>query len=299
MDLRLAIKDFLLEITVRKYTKKTVTSYRLNLKTFEAFCKEIAGVSEIEEVTPAVVRSYVKYNVERGRKGTYINSLLKTLKSFLQYCYDEGLGGFNTRKNFNFWVKEEKTIIVPFTREQVLHMLRQCHGNGYVPIRDRAILTVLFETGIRCWELCCIQPQDIHEDYIIINGKGHKQRVAPITPLLRKELLRYEIKRDDYFALKTIDDYYFLSFHGRQLTNSAVEHIIKRYSEGMEGVRASPHTCRHTFAQQQLKMGTDVYTISRLLGHESLKITQVYLRSLSDQELIETTKNNSVLMNLK
>lgn len=166
MEISIAIKDFLLEIAVRKYTKKTISSYRLNLKTFDVYCKELAGVLDIEEVTPAVVRSYVKYNVERGRKGTYINSLLKTLKSFLQYCYDEGLGGFNTRKNYNYWVKEEKTIIVPFTREQVLQMLKQCQGNGYVVVRDRAILTVLFETGIRCWELCCIQPDDVHEDYI-------------------------------------------------------------------------------------------------------------------------------------
>ena len=111
-------------------------------------------------------------------------------------------------------------------------------------------------------------------------------------------MLKYERVRDEYFALKSTDHSYFLSFHGRQLTNSAVEHIIKRHGSGIEGVRVSPHTCRHFFAQQQVKMGTDLYTISRLLGHENIQITQTYLNSLRDDEVIAIAKQKSVLMNL-
>ena len=79
----------------------------------------------------------------------------------------------------------------------------------------------MFETGIRCWELCCIQKQDIHEDFIIINGKNHKQRVVPITRILRKALMKYDVAAENYFALKNTDDYYFLSNHGKQLTNTS------------------------------------------------------------------------------
>ena len=157
---------------------------------------------------------------------------------------------------------------------------------------------MLFETGIRCWELCCIQKQDIHDDFIIINGKNHKQRVVPITPILRKALLNYDGCIVNYFALKNIDNYYFLSVHGRQLTNSAVEHIIKRHGEGISGVRVSPHTCRHFYAQQQIKMGTDLYTLSRLLGHENVQITQTYLNSLRDTDVIQIAKQKSVLMSM-
>ena len=92
--------------------------------------------------------------------------------------------------------------------------------------------------------------------------------------------------------------YYFLSFHGRQLTNSAVEYIIKRYGQNIEGVRVSPHTCRYFFAQQQVKMGTDLYTISRLLGHENIQITQTYLNSLRDNDVIQIAKQKSVLLNM-
>ena len=109
--------------------------------------------------------------------------------------------------------------------------------------------------------------------------------------------MKYDVVKENYFPFKK-NEYYFVSFHGNQLTNSAVEHIIKRHGEGIEGVRVSPHTARHFFAQQQLRMGTDIYTISRLLGHESIAITQTYLDSLRDEDVIAQAKNRSVLGNL-
>ena len=254
-------------------------------------------MTEIEDVSLAVVRQFSRFMSERGRKGRYINGLLKVAKAFIQYCYEEGYGGFNTRKNFK-WCKQDKAVILAFSVADVRQMLRSCKGCDFMQIRDAAILAMLFETGIRCWELCCIQKQDIHDDFIIINGKNHKQRVVPVMPVLRKAMLRYEQCAAQYFTLKSTEDYYFLSFHGRQLTNSAVEHIIKRHGEGIEGVRVSPHTCRHFYAQQQIKMGTDLYTLSRLLGHENVQITQTYLNSLRDADVIQIAKQKSVLMSM-
>lgn len=89
-----------------------------------------------------------------------------------------------------------------------------------------------------------------------------------------------------------------MSNHGRQLANSAIEHVIKRHGEGIKDVRVSPHICRHFFAQQQIKMGTDLYTITRLLGHESIQITQTYLNSLRDEEVIKIAKQKSVLRSI-
>ena len=298
MRISAAIRDYLIEIEVRKYTPKTIRGYRTNLGLFLRFCEGIAGINTLEDLTPAIVRQFTKYMVDRGRKGTYINGLLKSIKSFVQYCYDEDMGGFSTKRNFK-WCKEEKPVIMAFKPEHVRAMLNDCGGSDFMAVRDKAVLTMLFETGIRCWELCCMKPEDIHDDFIVIvNGKGDKQRVVPITAILHKAMLKYERVRDEYFALKSTDHSYFLSFHGRQLTNSAVEHIIKRHGSGIEGVRVSPHTCRHFFAQQQVKMGTDLYTISRLLGHENIQITQTYLNSLRDDEVIAIAKQKSVLMNL-
>ena len=292
-----AAKEYLIEIEVRKYTPKTIRSYRNNLNLFLRFCEEQANVQEIEDVTLAVIRQFTLYLVANGKKGSYINGLLKVAKSFIQYCYDQGYGGFNTRKNFK-WCKQDKAVIMAFKPSDVRSMLQSCKGYDFISVRDAAILTALFETGIRCWELCCIKTGDVHDDFIIINGKNHKQRVVPVTPILKKAMIKYEAVKERYFTLKNTDDFYFLSFHGRQLTNSAVEHIIKRHGEGIEGIRVSPHTCRHFYAQQQIKMGTDLYTISRLLGHENIQITQTYLNSLRDDEIINIAKQRSVLLSM-
>lgn len=298
MKIRQALEEYLLEIEVRKYTPKTIRSYRNNLNLFVRYLDEAAAVVDTEDLTLVSVRKFSAYMVARGKKGCYVNGLLKTAKSFIQYCYDEGYGCFNTKKNFK-WCKEDKAVIVAFKPAHVRQMMISCNGNDFLSVRDKAVLTTLFETGIRCWELCCIKPDDIHDDYIVItSGKHHKQRVVPITPLLKKALMRYETVKVSYFTLKPTEGYYFLSNHGRQLTNSAVEHIVKRHGEGIEGIRVSPHTCRHFFAQQQVKMGTDLYTISRLLGHENIGITQTYLNSLRDSDIIKIAKQKSVLMNL-
>ena len=297
MLIETAVKEYLVEIEVRKFTRKTITSYRNNLNVFVRYCLEVAGIETMDELTLAVVRKFTLFMSEKGKKVSYINSLLKVAKAFIQYCYDEGYGGFNTKKNFK-WCKQDKAVIMAFTPADVRTMLQSCKGSSFLQLRDNAVLTMFFETGIRCWELCCVKPSDIHDDFIIINGKNHKQRVVPITAMLRKAMLKYEFSKENYFTLKNTDDYYFLSFHGRQLTNSAVEHIVKRHGEGISGIRVSPHTCRHFYAQQQVKMGTDLYTISRLLGHENIQITQTYLNSLRDGDIIKISKQRSVLLNM-
>lgn len=91
MRLSAAIRDYLIEIEVRKYTPKTIKGYRTDLGLFLRFCEEIAEIDTLEGVTPAIVRQFTKYMVDKGRKGTYINGLLKSIKSFIQYCYDEDI----------------------------------------------------------------------------------------------------------------------------------------------------------------------------------------------------------------
>ena len=296
MEIQQGIKEFLIEIEVRKYTPRTIRGYRNNLNLFLRFCTE-HEIAAIENVTLATVKQFTRAMTASKKKGTYINGILKGVKSFLQYCYEEGYGAFNTKCCFP-WCKEERAVITAFTPQQVKTMFQNCRGSDFKAIRDRTILTMLIDTGIRCLELCSIRPSDIHEDYIIIQGKNHKQRVVPITPILRKNMVKYEAVKEKYFRYKNTDDTYFLSFHGRALTVSAVEVLMKKYGSGIEGIRVSPHTCRHFFAQQQIKMGTDLYTISRLLGHENIQITQTYLNSLRDRDVIEIAKSKSVLMSL-
>ncbi|NLK23482.1 MAG: site-specific integrase [Clostridiales bacterium] len=97
-------------------------------------------------------------------------------------------------------------------------------------------------------------------------------------------------------------DNYFLSSRNKPLTTEAVERIVKLAGEGVKvrkEIRCSPHTCRHYFAQAQLRNGLDVYSLSRLLGHENINITKRYLQGLKDEEVLELGVKSSPLMNLK
>lgn len=298
MKIEAAIKDWLVECEIRKYTPKTIRGYRINLGIFQRYCAEELELAEMDDINMSVIKQYTQALIRKGHKGTYINGLLKTSKSFIQYIWDEYSEGFNTRGKPFRWVKEEKPVIKAFKPRDVKRILDNCRGADYLSIRDAAIITTLIETGVRCWELCCIQPKDVFEDHIVIQGKNHKRRIVPITPHLKKALLRYDRAKEGYFAFKNMEEYYFLSQTGRQLTNSGMEHMIKRRGKGVEGYRMSPHTFRHTFAQLSLKQGRDLYSLSRQLGHENLQITSIYLRSLQDEDIIQIAKENSVLMNM-
>lgn len=300
MKIKAAISDWLVECEIRKYTPKTLKGYRTNLNIFCRFCEEEMDIDDMEDMSMAVIKKFTQTMIRKGHKGTYVNGLLKSVKSFIQYIFDEYGEGFNTKNKSFTWVKEEKPNILAFKPKHVRLILENCKGPRYLDIRDNAIITTLIETGIRCYELICIQPKDVFDDYIIIHGKNHKRRIVAITPVLKKALMRYDRVRESYFAYKNIDEYYFLSYSGKMLTNSGMEHMIKRRGKGidLEGRRLSPHTFRHTFAQMSLKQGRDLYSLSRQLGHENLQITSIYLRSLEDEDMIKIAKQNSVLMNM-
>ena len=101
MKIKTALREYLVEIEVRKYTPKTVRSYRNNLNLFLRFCEEEEGIENVEDVALSTVRRFSMFFSSKGKKGSYINGLLKTAKSFIQYCHDEGYGCFNKKRISN------------------------------------------------------------------------------------------------------------------------------------------------------------------------------------------------------
>ena len=138
MKIKHALQEYLLEIEVRKYTQKTIRSYRNNLNLFVRYLEEEVEVFETEDLSLANVRMFSQYMVKRGKSGRYINGLLKTAKSFIQYCFDEGYGGFNTKKNFK-WCKEEKVIILIKKLHDKRNLLQRqkCRPRYYRPQKCR------------------------------------------------------------------------------------------------------------------------------------------------------------------
>lgn len=188
------------------------------------------------------------------------------------------------------WQKEGKVLINTFSDEEVMKLLNVFNERTYLSIRNKLILAVAFDTGIRNSELCNIVCSDIRSNVILIHGKGNKERNVPLTIYVKKLMQKYERARGEYFLDRNLKcDNYFLSRTGRPLTREAVEHIFNQTNEKAEirsTIRCSPHTARHYYAQTNLRNGLDVYSLSRLLGHENINITKRYLQSIQDESIV-------------
>ena len=181
-------------------------------------------------------------------------------------------------------------------------MLKYFNGSDYISIRNKMILMIFFDTGIRLSELTNMKLDQIQDSYFVIYGKGRKERVVPKNPAVGKFMYKYLSTREKYFAGRYCDEeLVFLSKNGKQLTNEAIRVFMREAAEAVgvnPKVRVSPHTCRHTFAHQQLKNGLDLYSLSRLLGHESVTVTQRYLESIEDAQILTSARKTSVIANL-
>lgn len=301
MDAKLILKEFVYECEVRKYSKRTIKSYKNNVDLFLNYTVKQLDVKELESITSNHVKNYINYLYKKNRKETYINSILKCFRAFFKYCYGEGYININPTEKV-CWAKEQITIINTFTNEEVKNMLEVYNWNDYLNARNKTIMAVLFDTGIRCSELCDIIITDIRDNYISIKGKGKKERYVGITPIIQKHLMKYDRYKNFYFQDHNIKyNNYFLSRTGRPLTKEAVERIVRYAGQEAnirEEIRCSPHTCRHYFAQTQLKNSLDVYSLSRLLGHENISITKRYLLGLQDADILKMSIKTSPLMNL-
>lgn len=296
-----ACTEYVFSCKVRRLSEKTIDNYRKQILYWNRYLDEVCDVQELEKVRAIHIKNFVALKQKDKRKPAYINDLLKAYRSFFNYCVEEGYieeSPLAKVKN----VKEPKVIINTFTLAEIKKMLEYYHGADYISVRNRTILATFFDSGIRCAELMSLTDDKVREDYMLIHGKGDKERVVPKSPYLTKCMIRYQRTKESYFAGKLPPQgYTFLSKTGKKLTHEAVAKIVRNASRAAQvdkSVRASPHTCRHTFAQLQLKDGIDLYTLSRLMGHENIAITQRYLRGMKDDSILQEGNKHSPLMRL-
>ncbi|MBR1457383.1 MAG: tyrosine-type recombinase/integrase [Oscillospiraceae bacterium] len=301
MQLESLVKEFLFECEIREYSEKTIENYRKQLRHFTDFLDEQFQICELEELNAPHVKLFIKHYQLRQCKPSYVNDNLKAVKVLCAYAYKEKYVDHLITENIKN-VKEPKALIHPFSTEEIKKMIAFYHGSSYIEIRNKLILMILFDTGIRINELIEMREEQIQDSYFIIYGKGRKERIVPKNPLVSKTLIKYMTAKAKYFQCRRAEDYLFLSKNGKRLNGQAVNKFMKDCAKAVgvrSMVRVSPHTCRHTFAQQQIKNGLDLYSLSRLLGHESVAITQRYLESIQNSQIIANAKKTSVLSNLK
>ena len=293
-------KEFILDCKVRNLAPRTVRNYEKQLSYFTRFLQEAQGVKELEELKPVHIKQFIVMLQGKKNKPSYINDLLKAVKCLCAYAFDEGYApDLITKKIKN--VKEPKVLIHTFSDDEIIKMVQHYDGTDYLSVRNRLMLMMLFDTGLRISEIIEMKPDQIREGYFVVYGKGRKERVVPQNAIVCKWMMKYDRVREVYFEYKKAEDYYFLSKNGKRLTPEAVNKFMKKAANDVginPLVRVSPHTCRHTFAHQELKNGLDLYSLSRLLGHESVSITQRYLEAVRDDQILTSAKKTGVLANL-
>lgn len=303
MLLKELLKEFILELEIKNYSKRTLKSYKNNNLLMFTYLEKEFEVVEVEDVKTPHIKSYIKFLERQGRKTSYINGLLKCFRAFFKYVVEEEIVSLNPMARVG-WVREGKVIINTFNNEEVSKMINIFKGRDYIDIRNKTIMAFLLDTGIRNLELCNIRNIDVNENSLTIKqGKGRKDRRVALSPYLRKVIIRYIRCKDNYFKNRIMDENtpFFLSYRFKLLTIEAVERIVRLCGEMAnvrKEIRCSPHTCRHYFAQAQLRNGLDIYSLSRLLGHEDIAITKRYLQGLEDENIIEMSVKTSPLMNL-
>ena len=301
MILQDVIKEFIFEIKLRNYSERTIKGYKNNILKFARYMENEFEIVEIEDITHIHIKSYLNFLKENGLTEVYINTILKNLRSFYKYCFTEGYC-LNIALKVG-WLRERKIIIKTFSDNEIRKMMDVYNYSSYIHARNKCIMAILIDTGIRNFELCQLKITDIRETVIYIMGKCKKERVVPISPYLKKIMIKYERIREGYLKNNILHyDNYFLSYRNKPLTIEAVERIVRLCGEKAnvnKNIRCSPHTLRHYFAQAQLRNGLDVYSLSRLLGHENVTITKRYLQGLKDKEVLELGMKSSPLMNLK
>lgn len=298
------LKEFKFDLQIKNYSNRTIETYIYNSNQLVKYLNDYHEITEIESVSTVHVKKFIQHQQSIGNKATYINSLIKSLRAFYVYLVEEEYISLNIMARVKL-LKEDKTVIKTFTDKEVIKMIGAYDFKTYLNARNKLIVAMFTDTGIRCSELINLETDWINETNIKIFGKGSKWRYVQMSLMLRKYMIRYERIKEGYFKKlnKNLQhDNYFLSRSGRPLTTVQIENVVRdagKMAGVREDIRCSPHTLRHYAIQANLRNGLDLYSCSRIAGHENIQVTKRYLQGIETENILEMAQNTSPLMNLK
>jgi len=251
-------------------SKHTLRAYRRDLDSFSEYMGE--KERDIEMID---VRGFIASQISNGLSKTTAARRLASVRSFLNYLCREGFIRSNPAKLVTN-PKTEKRLPNFLSVDDVFTLIEKPDGIGFLYARDRAILELLYSSGLRVSEIAQLNVDDINtkEGLVKVRGKGKKERVLPIGSKAIDAIKSYAVEK---MLLKKRDRAMFLNRSGARLTDRGVRRIVVKYSRliGING-QIGPHTLRHTFASHLLQAGADLRVIQELLGHSSLSTTQKY-----------------------
>ncbi|MBP2683345.1 MAG: site-specific tyrosine recombinase XerD [Deltaproteobacteria bacterium] len=277
MDNDALLDSFLLHLaTERRLSGNTLASYAADLRRFSAFLAD-RGIDARSFTRPGFL-DYLTSLREEGLSARSTARHVSTTRSFFRFLVREGVLAASP-------VSEVKAPRIGrplpkyLTLTQVERLLNAPDGRTPEGIRDRAMLTLMYASGLRASELVTLRLEnvDANAGFLYVLGKGGKERVVPVAEAALAALAGYMAAARPGFLGKRVSSALFLSRRGKQITRQTLWNRIRRWalSAGIEE-RISPHTLRHSFASHLLAGGADLRAVQAMLGHADIATTQIY-----------------------
>lgn len=257
--------------------RNTLEAYSRDLNRLADFLRS-RGVRSWEQSQAVHLRGYLSWLRGRGLSARSIARNVVALRQLYRFLEREEIIGESPVPSF---VLNSRAVKLPhaLTRDEVEGLLRAPDPSLPLGSRDRAMIELLYATGVRVSELVSLQTHQVQLQghYLTVKGKGSKVRAVPFGKWARELLLRYLNEARPRLLRGRASPYLFVTRSGKRLTRQAFWKLIRRYALAAGiGKRVTPHTLRHSFATHLLEGGADLRSVQSMLGHADISTTQIY-----------------------
>lgn len=258
----------------RRLSPHTIDAYQRDLARLAGFC-EVRGIADWQALEPRLGRGFVAWLHHGGASARSIRRCLSAARSFCRYLLREGVVTRNPLAGIPA-PRTGKSLPKTLTAEQASHLVA-IDGDEALTIRDRALLELLYSSGLRVGELVALDLAhlDLRAGLVRVTGKGAKTRVLPVGRYALKALRQWLVIRQGMAPAGQAA--LFVNHRGRRLSERAVQLRVGRWARCQDlGVPVHPHMLRHSFASHLLESSGDLRAVQELLGHADISTTQIY-----------------------
>ncbi len=268
----------------RNYSAGTVAYYKADILELQDFIKEKAGDLAPSEVDAELIREWVISLMDKGLLASTINRKLSSLRSYYKFLLRKG--DVNTDPLRKVVPPKKRKALPVFLKESDMDRVLDDtdFGEGLKGCRDRLVIEMFYETGVRLAELIGLNDEDVDLSLsqIKVTGKRNKQRLIPFGEELKTMMSEYVNMRNEEIPVRS--NAFFIRENGERLSRSFVTNLVKRTLSKVVAIKKrSPHVLRHTFATTMLNHDAKLVAIKELLGHESLATTEVYTHTTFEE----------------
>lgn len=272
-----AIESFIYYLhNIKKMADNTMQSYKRDLYKLQGFLAEM-GVEKVEDITKTNLNSYILYLEKKQLSPATISRNIASIKAFYHFLFKERLVEEDISEDLKA-PKVEKKMPEIMTITEVDKLLAQPDGDTPKDLRDKAMLELLYATGIRVSELISLKLSDVNLKMGFVMCKdSNKERVIPFGNQARVALIKYLDQGREALLLTKEEEILFVNCSGKPMSRQGFWKLIKTYA-AKAGITSeiTPHTMRHSFAAHLVENGADLHSVQEMLGHSDVSTTQIY-----------------------